>query len=88
MRIIIFGAGGMIGHKMYQVLSQDFPETYACTRRPLDDFKSLKIFDKNKIIDNADVSDFNVAEKILNQIKPDIILNCIGITLRKKKLVI
>lgn len=86
MRILIFGAGGMIGHKMYQVLSKEFPETYACIRRPFSDFTDFKIFSREKTIDCVDVADFSKAEEVLNNIKPNIILNCIGVTLRKKEI--
>ena len=35
MRILILGGNGMIGHKMYQVLNEDFPDTWVTLRQKL-----------------------------------------------------
>lgn len=83
MRIFILGAGGMIGHKMYQELSKHYPETYACFRKSFEHYKSFGIFDPKRVVDNIDVLPFEKLEKALNEIKPDVILSCVGITLRK-----
>ena len=86
MKIFILGAGGMIGHKMYQEISKHHAETYACFRKPFDHYKAFDIFNPKKVIDNIDVLPFENLEKALNEIKPDVILNCVGITLSKAEI--
>lgn len=85
MKILIMGAGGMIGHKMYEKLKAQH-EVYACFRRPFSEYEKFKLFDSRYVIDGIDVAHFNHVEKVLNQVKPDVILNCIGITLRKPEI--
>lgn len=86
MKILVLGAGGMIGHKIYQELSKTFPETYACFKRSFDEYKGFGLFDPAKVIDNVDVFFFEKVETVLNRLKPDVILNCVGITLRKPEI--
>lgn len=86
MKILVLGAGGMIGHKMYQVLSMEYPETYACFKRGFDEYKELGLFNQSYVIDDIDVYEFGKLEKMLNQLRPNVILNCVGITLRKKEI--
>lgn len=85
MKVLVLGAGGMIGHIMYAKLKKTC-DVYGCLRRSIADYNQFKIFDPNKIFDGVDVNDFKNVETILNQLKPDVILNCIGITLRKKEI--
>jgi dTDP-4-dehydrorhamnose reductase len=86
MKILILGAGGMIGHEMYRVLSKTFPETYACFRQSFEIYKEMGVFDATKVLDNVDVLPFVHLERKLDALKPDVILNCVGITLRKKEI--
>lgn len=86
MKIFILGAGGMIGHKMYQVLSRIYPDTYACFKRDFSEYQKFGIFNSAKIIDKIDVHEFSHVENALNKLKPDVILNCVGVTLRKKEI--
>ena len=42
MRIIVLGGNGMVGHKMYQILSREFEEVFI-TIRSLDNLEKKKI---------------------------------------------
>ena len=86
MKILIFGAGGMIGHKMYQRLAAAYPDTWACVHRSFSEYRSFDIFNSQHVIENFDVADFSKVEERLNEIRPDLILNCVGITIRKEKI--
>jgi dTDP-4-dehydrorhamnose reductase len=83
MKIFILGAGGMLGHKMYQELSSHFPDTYACFRKPFQDYEEFGVFNPEKVIDKVDVLPFANLNDVLDKLKPDVIVNCLGITLRK-----
>jgi dTDP-4-dehydrorhamnose reductase len=82
-KILILGANGMIGHKVYQVLSKYNNDVWVHFRTLVNlDDKSL-FHDKSKIIDGLDLSNFKELEVCLNSLMPDIIINAAGITIRR-----
>jgi dTDP-4-dehydrorhamnose reductase len=83
MRILILGGNGMIGHKMYQMISKVNEDTWVTLRNDLSTYFFSDIYNYEKVIDKTDLSNFNNLLDILNKIKPDIILNACGITIRR-----
>ena len=83
MRILILGGNGMIGHKMYQIITKVNEDTWVTLRNDLSTYVFSNIYNKNKVIDNIDLSDFKKLLHTLNEIKPDIIINACGITIRR-----
>lgn len=71
----------MVGHKMYQILSREFEEVFI-TIRSLDNLEKIKLFEKNKII-QIDLINYHLLEKIIQKLKPNYIINCVGITIRR-----
>tara|TARA_B100001142_G_scaffold315754_1_gene354734 strand:+ start:3078 stop:3935 length:858 start_codon:yes stop_codon:yes gene_type:complete len=68
-KILVLGVTGMIGHKVYQVFSEETPfHILGLSRRPLDSETIIK-----------DLRDFNSLEKALKKIKPEYIINCSGL---------
>lgn len=87
MKILVFGASGMIGHQMWYKLNKEFPNSvYGTVRKGADYYKHFNIFNTDYLIPNLDVTDFTNVLKVLDQLKPDVVLNCIGITLRKPEI--
>ena len=74
MKILITGIDGMIGHKIAQSLSQDF-YVIGSTR------KNIKPLDLG--INKCKLVNIDDTEKFLENIKPDVIINCVGITIRR-----
>jgi dTDP-4-dehydrorhamnose reductase len=85
MKVLILGVSGLIGHKLFQVLSTKF-ETYGTIRRLKKDHPSSLFFKNKNIIEDIDAYDFDRLSQEMHKINPDIILNCIGITKRKKEI--
>ena len=83
MKILILGGNGMIGHKMYQIISNKYPDTWVLFKKKYNDIKEYDFFKKNKIIDNFDLSNFDNLIILLNNLNPDIIINAAGITIRR-----
>lgn len=83
MRILILGGNGMIGHKMYQIISKVNVDTWVTLRNDLSTYFFSDIYNNNKVIDNIDLTDFKNLLNTLNNVKPDIILNACGITIRR-----
>ncbi len=86
MKILIFGTAGMIGHRVWMEANQN-PQhsTYGIIRKSITHYSKFNIFNEN-IFDNVDVSNWESVEQILNQVKPDCIINALGITIRKKEI--
>jgi dTDP-4-dehydrorhamnose reductase len=81
MRIIVLGAAGMLGHKVFQKLRAHYPGTLATmwedvTQPPLDRVDLLQGAD---VIPGVDVTDFPRLQRLLADIRPDYIINCVGI---------
>jgi len=81
MRILILGGEGMLGHKVFQVLSERF-ETFATFR----DFNGLwnhypmyADLEAGRAISDVDAMDFDTLVRAFAQVKPDVVINCIGI---------
>lgn len=86
MKILVFGAGGMIGHRVWLEAKSIWGDgVYGVLRKSLTEFEHYNIFNKN-IIDNFDISDWSKTENLLNEMNPDVIINAIGITLRKTEI--
>jgi len=83
MKILILGGSGMIGHKMYQIIAEKYPDTWITLRKNLNDYSFNSLFDKKYVIDKTDLSNFNELIIKLNQLQPDVIINASGITIRR-----
>jgi dTDP-4-dehydrorhamnose reductase len=83
MRILILGGNGMIGHKMYQVLSKIYEDTWVLFKKRTEELTTFDLFNKDKIIDNFDLINLNKLQNTLDNLKPDIIINAAGITIRR-----
>lgn len=69
MKILVMGASGMLGHLLYKELKKNH-QTWGTVR------------DKKwhpDLLDGYDVYDLPKIEKLINEIKPDYVINCIGI---------
>lgn len=85
MRILILGASGMLGHKLWQSLSIRFPEAYATIRGCRNDYKKFALFkNADQVIEKIDALNFPDLEKVFGKIKPEVILNCVGLTKRRE----
>jgi dTDP-4-dehydrorhamnose reductase len=79
-KILIFGVTGMLGSDLYYQFSKNKNfSTYATARNKKGLEKYFNDFLMNNIIDNIDADNFDSIIKVLNNIKPDIAINCIGI---------
>ena len=79
MNILVLGSSGLIGNNIYKVLRSDpllnvFGTFNSCPK---------DILSKNKltnILFKLDIRDFSNLKKILLAVKPDVVINCVGIT--------
>lgn len=84
MRIVILGATGMLGHKLWQRLSDRFPDVHAVIRRSRADPRNHGLFLDRPVVDGVDVSDFSALRKVLEHLRPEVVVNCVGVTKRRE----
>ena len=77
-RVLIFGAGGMLGHKLYQQFRDRF-DTWATIRGQYSRYGRYKLFDPERICGGVDAYDFASVERTMRSVQPDVVINCIGI---------
>jgi dTDP-4-dehydrorhamnose reductase len=78
MRIIILGGSGMLGHRLWLTLQQQH-DTWVTTRGSQDHFPDIPEFTREKIISNVDALIFDEVVRALSTVKPDVVINCIGL---------
>ena len=72
-KVLVLGATGMLGHVLYNTIKQNAQ------------FEVVDLVYRNKLNENSivcDVTDKYKLEKVITSIKPDIIVNCIGVLIK------
>lgn len=78
MRILIFGASGMLGHKLYQRLSLDH-EVFGTIRTEFSQIERFGIFDAERVLEHVDAGDRKSVAAAIGRVAPDCIVNAIGV---------
>lgn len=80
-RLLIFGAGGMLGHKVFQTAASRFPETWGTLRGNLADYplRGMKEFSSSRIVEGCEVTDLASVSAVLDQLRPNVVVNCVGV---------
>ncbi|ENJ7583684.1 dTDP-4-dehydrorhamnose reductase family protein [Providencia vermicola] len=79
MKVLVIGATGMLGYSLFSNLSDYKHLDVFGTVRSI---KKKEVFFKNrisKLFTNININDTSSIERIINYLKPDIVLNCIGL---------
>ena len=86
MKVLILGSAGMLGHKLYQVLTPIFDVT-GTIRGSYSDISNYDFFQQLRIVPNVDALEMSRLEKVIEEISPHVLINSIGIvkSLEKKK---
>jgi dTDP-4-dehydrorhamnose reductase len=73
----------MLGHKLWQVLSERF-ETHVTAREPYASYAALGIFDPARWHAGVDVMQTEQVRQVVERLRPSVIINCIGIIKQRK----
>ena len=81
MKICVLGANGMLGHKMFQTLRVRYPETTGTFRREPEGMVQafVKQYPAEAFYRGLDAANNGGLRKFLTALRPDYIVNCIGI---------
>lgn len=88
MKVLILGGAGMLGHQVFLKLKSEFGQAnVACTlRKKKEHYDRFELFKDAIVFDNLDVLNLTDILSTLEKFKPQYIINCIGLTLRKQEL--
>jgi len=77
-KVLILGGTGMLGHKLYQILTPMFDVT-GTIRGPHRDISKYDFFQQERIVPNVDAREISQVEKAIEETGPDLVINSIGI---------
>lgn len=78
MRVLILGASGMLGHKLCQRYRDRF-EVWATVRGSAAALGRFGLFDLSRLVSGVDATDFQSIVRAVATVRPDAVINCIGI---------
>jgi dTDP-4-dehydrorhamnose reductase len=85
LKILILGASGLIGSTTLRVLSyREGWNVYGSIRSEATKWL-LPMIDPSRFVTNLDVHNFSSVINVLQEVKPDVLINCIGGTKHKKE---
>jgi len=78
MRILILGATGMLGHKLWQTLSPAH-DVVATVRCGVEEAAAHGLFDPARLIGGVDAMRFETVERAVRETAPQVVVNAIGL---------
>jgi dTDP-4-dehydrorhamnose reductase len=85
MRVLIIGGSGMLGHKIDQQLASRF-ETYTTFRGDPASWARIPQFrGRDTLLGGVDVTRFETVGEAFNRVRPDVVINCVGVVKQLKE---
>lgn len=78
-KILIAGGTGMLGHKLIQVFGDLGFDVYATTRGSEKALEKYGLLDAERVFSGVDVDDFQNFEDVLRHLRPDAVINSVGV---------
>jgi len=78
MKILVLGATGMLGHKLMQVLSRSY-DVFGTVRGKSASYKPHPVLGGLSLYGDTHAEDLDSIVKVLAQVRPDVVVNCIGV---------
>ena len=79
MKIIVLGATGMLGYEVFRTCLKRNINAHAIVRNKLLLSERLGSAIEDRINTIADVKDINAIESVISNVRPDYLINCVGI---------
>lgn len=79
MKVVVLGAGGLLGHKLVQIFKSRF-ETCGTFHASADRYRASRIYDGVRIVEHLDAENLESVATALGEVRPDVIVNAIGVT--------
>ena len=85
MKVLVIGASGMIGSTVLRVLSEKSDWEVLGTVRDTSVRRFFSDAIAERLIPGVDIENLDLLVKVLNQIRPDVVVNCAGLTKHRSK---
>jgi dTDP-4-dehydrorhamnose reductase len=85
MKVLVIGATGMIGSTVLRVLSEKSDWEVLGTVRDISVRRFFSDAIVERLIPGVDIENLDLLVKVLNQIRPDVVVNCAGLTKHRSK---
>lgn len=83
-KILVLGVSGMLGNAVFRVLSENAEFEVQGTIRSIEYLRFFTKAESERITSNMDVLNENELLRLFSNIKPDIVVNCVGIIKQQK----
>lgn len=78
MKLLIFGGGGMLGHKLVQQFRDKF-DVWATVRGRKDEYAGYGLFRQDRTLEGINVNDTAAVRAAIESVRPDVVINAVGI---------
>lgn len=85
MKILVFGASGMIGNAMVRVLGEKKEWQVFGTLRSEDAKRFFSPSIASKLVTGIDTDKYDALVRVFSQVQPNVVINCIGLTKHHKE---
>lgn len=83
MNILLLGASGLIGHRIFIELGARSHDVHGLMLGPVERFSTTGLFNEKNATGGIDLAEFDQLLPVLADRKPEVIINCCGITRRR-----
>ncbi|TGL98119.1 SDR family oxidoreductase [Leptospira barantonii] len=83
-KVLILGASGMLGSALYKIFSDKFDFEVFGTIRSQEYLKFFTESERKNLFTNFDVTNQDDLTRVFNELKPDVVINCVGIIKQQK----
>jgi dTDP-4-dehydrorhamnose reductase len=80
MKILVIGASGLIGSSCFSVLSEEEKWTVFGTLRSAEARRHFRPDLSKRLIAGVDVLHHDVLTQVFNEVRPNVVINCVGLT--------
>lgn len=84
MKLLILGGSGLLGHELWRHF-QARHETWVTLRRPAAEYARYGLFEPGRVCEGVEAADFASLERIIARVRPDVVVNCVGIIKQLKE---
>lgn len=78
MIVLVLGGGGMLGHKLVQVLSSSM-DVFTTLHHGAEIYKPFGILDPRKTVEELDILDLESLTHVIRKVRPQVIVNAVGL---------
>lgn len=84
MKVLIIGGGGMLGHQLWRQLNPNH-EVWTTLRKSAQHYAEHGLFGGGRVVSGLDVSNGDALAEVFQRIRPEAVINCVGIIKQLKE---